>query len=441
MAAKRVLLLGTCGIGKKHIADRIQQWFLDQRRPAIKVMDFEHEFLVKAIQKPYRSFLAEARAVEQFEQWRKGWSGFAEMEGLKGTDTDSREPPDVAELLLFHGAIVYGQYGVRAVYDVDSVAQYQPDLVITLIDDVYDTWWRTEQRAKDHPKRGRPTLEQLLLARRVEQLAGDQIANHVRPTPRHIVLSVHHPTECATRLILGDPRIVYMAFPISEPRRMLKPEPPEKPTERGIEIVNEFHRAAFDFQKQKLDVVFVSPLAIDERPLCDILADDKRCQELATDIVDQETGKKSEGIRFPRDESRWPTDDYWNDTQVLCSGRPDDDTPLLLRQVEDVAGMIRTDVAWRDYRLVLQADALAVFNPVMNNTGRVSGGVQNEIEFASLTDREIYAFQDESEDRKEYFKKDFLRGKTSMGDSPITKGIKVCSSVQALLETASAPEP
>lgn len=434
MKAKRVLILGTCGIRKKSVAERIQQWARNHHSQEIRIVDFEHDYLVRAITQPYRSFLKEPRPAVQFEQWRKGWRAFAKAQGFRENVNDGRDQPDTPELLLLHGSIVNGQYGVRAVHDVRDVVAYQPDLIISLIDDVYDTWWRTEKLAKGHPQRGRPTIEQLLLARRVEQLVGDQIANHLPEPPRHIVLSVHHPIECAVRLIMSEPRVVYMAFPISEPRRM-RQDPSEKRPSRGIDKVNDFHCQAFDFQKDNPGVVFISPIAIDELPFSRIAtesAEGKNTQESGV-------GDEIEETCFPREDLRWPTAKYWKEDSVLCPGRPEP-TPVPIRQVADAAGMIRTDVGWRDYRLVLQADSLAVFNPVMNNRDRLSGGVQNEIEFATLTDKRIYAYQEKEEDQNDFFRKEFLREESSMGDSPLTSNIELCQSVPDLLVKASAPE-
>lgn len=440
MKPKRVLLLGTCGIGKKGVADRIKKWGEDHHSQDIRIVDFEHEYLVDEIQKPYRSFLNEARPVEQFEQWRKGWRAFSKSQGIQEFVDKRRDQPDTPELLLLHGSIVNGNYGVRAVYDVKGIAAYQPDLIISLIDDVYDTWWRTQLKAKGHPLSGRPTMEQLLLARRVEQLVGDQIANHLPQPPRHVVLSVHHPIECAVRLILGQPRIVYMAFPISEPRRMLCADSSEEGTTRGIDKVNDFHCQAFSFQKDYPEVVFISPIAIDELPFSKIVNGVMEGEKTQESGVRDEFREKA----FRRDDLRWPTSEYWKEDAVLCPGRPEP-TLVPVRQVADAAGMIRTDVVWRDYRLVLQADSLAVFNPVMNNRGALSGGVQNELEFASLTDKRIYAYQDEEEDKGKddeqgFFKKEFIREDSSMGASPMTSNIELCESVQELLVKASAPE-
>lgn len=256
MPAKNVLILGVCGIEKRQVADRLASWCDRWHHHKLRIVDFEHDFLAPPGEMAFHNFLgSDPRA--QCAHWREAWTR------LEGKLND--EPCENPTLLLLHGAIVRGDYGVRTAYDIDSIRSFGPDLIITLIDNVYDLWWRTEARAKGEAWRGRPTLEQLIVARRVEQLIGDQIANHIHEKRvRHVVLSVHHPCESAARLIFDNPRIVYLAFPISEPRRMLRETPPN---ERGAESINRFHSGAFGYQRDNPGVVFVSPIAIDERPL------------------------------------------------------------------------------------------------------------------------------------------------------------------------------
>ena len=86
----------------------------------------------------------------------------------------------------------------RWILDVNEVASFRPHLIVTLIADVYDMWWRTESRAAGEAWKGRPTLEQLLLARRFEVAIGDQLALASATNPRHIVLAVGHP--CLSRV-------------------------------------------------------------------------------------------------------------------------------------------------------------------------------------------------------------------------------------------------
>lgn len=413
---QRVVLLGTCGMCKSDVARRIRARF-DALNHTLDVIDLEHDFLSVTGEKPYRSFLLDPPH-EQFRQWREAW------DRLRAAHDFDKLPNHT--LLIMHGAIVKGQYGARAIIDLQRIADFRPNLVITLIDNVYDMWWRTENKSKGEPLRGRPTLEQLLMARRVEVLVGDLIVNNVVPRARHIVLAAEHPVECAARLILGRKHIVYLAFPISEPRRLQKGG-----DSSGVDMVNAFHEAAFVYQNANPDVIFISPLAVDERPLPDNLGDFER--------ITLEVGKRRiAAVVFPRDQMRWPVDSFWHAAEVLSPGAPEagEQAPIPVSRVEDAGGTIRTDVAWRDYRLVLQADALAVCNPVLNN--KLARGVRAEIEYASQNGKSIYVYQDPSQDTKGLFTS-FASYEGSMGASPLGENVVLCESVEDLLERASSP--
>lgn len=220
---------------------------------------------------------------------------------------------------------------------------------------------------------------------------------------------------------------------------MLATDQPKGPDPRGVEAVNGFHIEAFAYQRDNPDCVFVSPLGIDERPLSDILDSKERMAELKTEI--QEGASKVTAIRFPRDQMRWPTDEYWKRDEILSPGPGDAYGDLLpLKQVEDAAGAIRTDVGWRDYRLVLQADALAVFNPVFNNQSELSAGVRDEIDYAVMTHTPVYVFQDQNEDEKHRFL-EWVGRESAMVTSERRDYIvhKDIGSVQDLLRRAAPP--
>jgi hypothetical protein len=415
------------------------------------VVDFEKDYIRGKRCVSIQTFLKHSPD-QQYRIWRDAWGELQKAHDLEGLD----EPI----LLLIHGAIVRGAYGVRAAYDLEKVRDFKPDLVITLIDNVYDLWWRTESRAGGSPWMGRPTLEQLLTARRTEQLVGDQIANHLEPPVRHVLLSVHHPCESAARFILGDPPIIYMAFPISEPRRMLRSDPRNR---TGVALVDALHTAAFALQRREPEIVFVSPLTIDERPLSDLL-DSKdalgEClvgeagtpggeprplreilspesfERVLAGTLDEEAEKASPALRFDREGCRWSTDAIGAPETLLTPGPPADDDrkPIPLTRIWDAAGTIRTDVAWRDSRLVLQADALAVFCPVMNNAGKLARGVQFEMGEASHLDIPMSLYQDPTQDQGAF--EAWFGTPGSMGMTLVQEQIHQCDSLEQMLRRA-----
>lgn len=149
-------------------------------------------------------------------------------------------------------------------------------------------------------------------------------------------------------------------------------------------------------------------------------------------------GQQAAVLQFDREQERWPTDAIASASDALTPGAPSEELrrSFPLAEVKNAAGTIRTDVEWRDYRLVLQADALAVFCPVMNNRAELARGVRNEIEYASILGKPVYVFQDPDEDKNNTFQK-WVPEPGSMGESPIQRPVTVCDSVADVLSRAA----
>lgn len=129
------------------------------------------------------------------------------------------------------------------------------------------------------------------------------------------------------------------------------------------------------------------PLGIDEIPFVKLLHG----------IKDNE-----QQVVFNREQLRWNLGDFWPIGERL-SEPAEPYCAFDVEQIEVAQGSIFTDVTWRDYRLVEQADRLAVFNPVFNDAGKLSRGVKNEIDFATPHGLPVYIFQDSVHDSKGAF--------------------------------------
>ncbi len=347
---------------------------------------------------------------------REKWSGEKWCSGARTSCCSS-----------LHASFIRGHYGVRIVLDPALVRRFKPNVVVTLVDDVYDMWWRTEERASGEAWRGRPTLEQLLTARRVEQAVGTQIAHLTEPPVPHYLLSVHHSCETLFRLVYRKPLIVYLSFPISRPREL-----EQGGDQTGIEEINEFLVAVYARQAPDNDLVFLNPLTIDERPLIDRALPDKANRTIAEDRDGQH---EYEGLLFKRERYRWALPDVCNEN-ALSPAPPElqKRVPPNLEQVQQAAGLIKTDVGWRDYSLVAQAKRLAVFNPVFRNADDIARGVQGEIETALMTPgRTVFCYQSREYDPNGKFKT--WRGRAgSTGPSGMKQRLIMCSSVEDLLD-------
>ncbi len=115
---KRIVLLGICGSKKDAVAARLKER-CSALGHELDVIDFEHDFLSAPEEKPYRSFLLDPPH-EQFRQWREGWDRLTKAHDFSELKQHT--------LLLMHGAIVKGQYGVRAIIDLARIAEFKPDL-------------------------------------------------------------------------------------------------------------------------------------------------------------------------------------------------------------------------------------------------------------------------------------------------------------------------
>ncbi len=382
---KRVLLLGATGLRKRQIAERLSDWTSRNLGHNFRIIDFEKEYLTNPDRRrqPLASFLA-MPVTQQHDEWKRAWD---ELEQDILTDD-----ADENRILLVHASLVRGDYGVRCACHVDRIASFGPDTTVTLIDDVHNLWWQTEARAHGEYHRGRPTLEQLIMARRCEQLIGDMISLQARPASRHLVLATLHPVSTLANYIFTGSKVVYLSFPITRPREMR-----QGGDSRGIDAVNHFVQTAYDAQRSSPQCVFVNPLSIDELQMEQAFSAED-CQTTIT-----EGDEQVQAVRFNLSE-RWSLDQLWEQDDCLSPGpiREQDRKPLPKSQLEDALGLIRTDVGWRDFRLVMQADALAVFSPVMARD-RLSRGVKAEIRAASAQATPVYVYQDPDLDPNEKF--------------------------------------
>ncbi len=120
-------------------------------------------------------------------------------------------------------------------------------------------------------------------------------------------------------------------------------------------------------------MAFICPLAIDELPL--------------SKAFENQDPMKIEFAQFDRDNlALEPVDSGRIERMGLCA-KPG--TQFRTEDVQNASGSILTDVGWRDYRLVEQANALAVFNPFFIGD-TVSRGVANEIMFAGRFSHRIH---------------------------------------------------
>jgi hypothetical protein len=106
---------------------------------------------------------------------------------------------------------------------------------------------------------------------------------------------------------------------------------------------------------------------IDELP---IVAKAENADEGSTEIV------------FDCENDRWNLARLWGDPQLVILPSLTGAKKFPMGQIDSATGAIRTDVGWRDRRLVLQSHSLAIVSPKPPGQDRITRGVDEEIQVA-----------------------------------------------------------
>jgi hypothetical protein len=163
---KRILLLGPTGVDKAVAVARLTS-HLATLGHGLRFVDFENDYLKRDPgARSWTQFLAQDLALQTLT-WQRAWG-----ELRKNLTTETT-------ILALHATYVSSVLGLRFPIHIPSICDdFQPTLIISLIDDIYTMWTRTEQRAAGKDYKGRPSFDQLLVARRAEQTMGDLILSH-----------------------------------------------------------------------------------------------------------------------------------------------------------------------------------------------------------------------------------------------------------------------
>ncbi|MBV9470998.1 MAG: hypothetical protein JOZ57_17310, partial [Abitibacteriaceae bacterium] len=304
--AKRVLFLGVTGAGKNQAMETLAQRLAAHGGSKWTTVVFEDSYLWNGDdpENEKQTFL-DGSLQAQYLKWTTAWSDFE-----KYLDNN----PEEHIFLSVHGCFVRGHYGVRSPLDPSRIARsFKPDLVVTFIADVYDMWWMTEGRAKGESVKGRPTLEQLIFARRHELIVGDQIAltgSVSRRQVRNLMLAVGHPTETLSHCIINPYtcKVAYLSFPISQPRDWEHRGDPEP-----RHMVSRFIKDATEKSYDNPKLMILCPLGIDEIPFTKILPDPEK--DAKGEVLDRD-------LIFDRDKERWALEEFWPSTKRLALPTP-----------------------------------------------------------------------------------------------------------------------
>lgn len=320
-------------------------------RKFILVFDFEDELRQK-FNVPLWTFLTNYNDKAQRQMWDDTFDHIMQ--------TVRKEKPKNV-FIGFH-ATFFKSSRFFSVINQDKIAQFKPDLFVTLIDDTYAVWQRIVAKSASGQDKGKSylRLRDILSWRAVELLVTDLISD--RLTRRDYMVSVKHPSTMLFNLIFHPEKLfIYASYPISKTRF----EP--------------LKRKEIDDFRYKLheDYVVFDPLTIDEK-IMGFAA----------------SGKDEENIDLSAD-GRWPLK---KELTMVC----DDDLqfPLRLKRNEilEVEKDIDDYIEARDYRLVSQADALVAYRPYYG--GESHRGINSEIMFATHTMKERYFYVPEEDEKQ-----------------------------------------
>lgn len=266
------------------------------------------------------SFLDSQNPKTKAEIWKKAFNQI--LSKLKDED------PKHAFLSIHH--IFYRYSSFFSPVEWDLIKEFQPDIFITLIDDLYSIWKRIKFRNEESPSESHFCLRELSSWRSAEILMTDLLAKSLSSSKkiiRNYIVAVKHPAQMLHGLIFKPEKlIVYTAFPITSTRG--KPEKVDEINNFRIKLHEKF-------------IVF-DPITIDE------------------DILRILLGKQSsiKGTLLVGEKDRWPIPHGWS----LCK---DVDYPIELEAngALEVVQDLKDHIMLRDYRLIEQADCLAGYRP------------------------------------------------------------------------------
>lgn len=386
MSTTRVLLAGHTGIEKKTVASKLEGYLPQLRQDWVNRIKVVH--LEKCIGESgggdTRLFAGVRNSRVQRERWLQGWS-VAEQ---KFTESGAR-----CQILSMHLSFAVRDNRFCPV-DLAAIARWKPNLIITLIDDVYSVKRRIQLNRYTF------SLAQLYGWRTNEQMLADQVGlltgtlleepDKARRSAicESLLLAVKTPLLTVARLIAnGDCLRCYASYPISSTRG----DPERK------EEINKF-RTRIHKTMPTFD-----PVTIEEKPLLNYYTLSggpiRYDPNVGPDGHEQEEGYRRWDCRLAQDGGLAPM--VWEpDTEKDASGteKPFFPVPIDRSEITELSlpeegeGYTTVDdqIEYRDIRLIAQADIVVCYRPYMD--GRITGGVNTEIENANMMQKEVVAF-------------------------------------------------
>lgn len=236
---------------------------------------------------------------------------------------------------------------------IDSIDPNANVKIVTLIDDVFNTWDALSGRERTYPGT-RLTLREILAWRSLEVLQSESLAYSLNtpdaesPRAKTYPISIRHPLSTFKNIMLRDvPIVAYLSFPISKTRGDRK----------MVREINAF-RSKMHQIGARLGVAVLDPVTIDEMIL-----------------THARQGRQPLPLA-----GRWPL----GHKTLVPPGPPSLDVPPA--EIEDARASLTHQVRSRDFRLVEAANLLVAYRPCLPVP---STGVMAEINHATSIGQDV----------------------------------------------------
>ena len=374
----RVLFLGTTGLGKLDVLNQVADIACKEKYELstgiqhessskyVQIFDIDNRIKTK-LTLGYSSFMDGNVREKQIDIWK--------LE-LKKILTEIEEKQSKNVFLSVH-AVYYRYNNYFSMIDQNTLSKFCPDMIITLIDDIYDVSKKVTDKEKELHTNSSCTFSEALGWRTVETLMADNLSENLLPNNpiTHYVLAIKHNVRTFYRLIFEKERLIlYSSFPITS-------------TRTDIDRTNEIN----DF-KAKLEekYIILDPATIDE-----ILIKQK------SSIKSEEYSnlQKNKMIHFENDDTiilKRLSGNYSRSTELPES--------ITVDQLENIQDAILKQVEKRDYRMVHQSEGVVGYRPFWGARKDPAGGVDQELKWALSLDKGAVVYHpDEDGDPKLMF--------------------------------------
>ena len=384
----RVLIFGQTGVCHKRVRDQVKK-LISEKRYSVKPVHWIL-FEDRIVDNFGRRIPIVARASAHNEtSLRTDWAkAFIKLINEVEDPDNNKYKKDDHIIISLH-ACLYRDHRFILPVNIDLLKVFKPDLVITLIDDLQDIWYRlSKQRFEERHANGYFRLDEIANWRSVETTTADMISRTAvagDSLVKNYVFAVKHPTENLFRLLFERDRFkrVYACCPITKPIT-------HHSAEMRVALKTEV-----DNYRSKLheDYIVFDPLTIDEYPILRAF----KTQFPNVNLVGKcpfVPHKKKQGnfieaeVKIARD-ARWilAGDDrlipgvFQEDQRLEEIRIPANEViRLCSRRDEDAGSLIDDAVTHRDLRLVDQCEVMPAWRPYL--LWERQGGQNREIDHA-----------------------------------------------------------